>query len=414
MDALDNIIFATLQSTLQDGTHITSDFIKMDPFNGIKPGTQPVVGQFNKTFNFSIPDKITYASFPDPAIIEKGIFRHWYDVDAGAIYKSATETYSDFTKSTTYHLIYAYLLENTRIIQIFERMIERYFEDEDFGIAENFPQAFQWMLNTERLFFKSDTSPQNIRSLIRSSAQAIRRNAYYRMFGVTLAFGDINSVDVPFYKAKASNQQFVVLLERFLAEIWQGFINARNTSGLNTTDVNNIVELATQLQEILEARRGKHANTYSNRNLSLEEFYSVILTTWFAFIISDNSSPIVQFMNCESSTIGERLLKIGNKVGIPAHTKSQALFEMAGPLANILVAVETSSLLNDSTFVKDMLSSLDPAKAPSLASDFMNGFLTVINNWEKATNHRLKNPEASLTGTVKIEQKQSRPTAVMN
>src|SRR5205085_11904550 len=117
----------------------------------------------------------------------------------------------------------------------------------------------------ERLFFKSDTSAQNIRSLIRSSAQSIRRNAYYRMFGVTLAFGDINSAEVSFYKAKASNQQFIVLLERFLAEIWQGYINARNTSGLNTADVNNIVELGTQLQEILEARRGKHTNTYSNR-----------------------------------------------------------------------------------------------------------------------------------------------------
>jgi hypothetical protein len=418
MDAIDNIIFATLQSKLQDGTRITSDYIKMDPLNAFLPGTQPVIGQFNKTFNYSVPDKITYTSFPDPSIIDKAIFRHWYDVDAGATYVSPTTTgpvtVSDFSKSSTYHLIYAYLIENTRIIQIFERLIERYFEDEDFGIAENFPQAFQWMLNTERLFFKSDTSPQNIRSLIRSSAQVIRRNAYYRMFGVTLAFGDINSVEVPFQKAKASNQQFVVMLERFLAEIWQGFINARNTSGLNTTDVNNIVELATQLQEILEARRGKHANAYSNRNLSLEEFYSVILTTWFGFIISDNSSPIVQFMNCESSTMGERLLKIGNKVGIPAHTKSQALFEMAGPLANILVAVETSSLLNDSAFVKDMLSSLDPAKSPSQASDFMNGFLTVINNWEKATNHRVKNPEASLSGTVRVEQKQQKAAPVMN
>jgi hypothetical protein len=240
------------------------------------------------------------------------------------------------------------------------------------------------------------------------------------MFGITLAFGDINTIsggEVPFYKAKASNQQFVVLLERFLAEIWQGYINARNTSGLNTSDVNNIVELANQLQEILEARRGKHANSYSNRNLSMEEFYSVLLTTWFAFIISDNSSPIVQFLNCESSTMGERLLKIGNRVGIPAHTKSQALFEMAGSLSNILVAVETSSLLNDSSFVKKMLSSLDPGNPLSLESDFMNDFLTVINNWEKATNHRIKNPEASLSGTVRVEQKPlkpAKPTPTLN
>jgi hypothetical protein len=149
----------------------------------------------------------------------------------------------------------------------------------------------------------------------------------------------------------------------------------------------------------------------------MEEFYSVLLTTWFAFIISDNSSPIVQFLNCESSTMGERLLKIGNRVGIPAHTKSQALFEMAGSLSNILVAVETSSLLNDSSFVKKMLSSLDPGNPLSLESDFMNDFLTVINNWEKATNHRIKNPEASLSGTVRVEQKPlkpAKPTPTLN
>ena len=119
-------------------------------------------------------------------------------------------------------------------------------------------------------------------------------------------------------------------------------------------------------------------------------------------------------MNCESSTIGERLLKIGNRVGIPAHTKSQALFEMAGALANILVAVETSSLFNDAAFVTDMLSSLNPGKLPSLQSDFMNDFLTVINNWEKATNHRIKNPEASLSGTVRVEQKPAKAVPALN
>jgi hypothetical protein len=34
----------------------------------------------------------------------------------------------------------------------------------------------------------------------------------------------------------------------------------------------------------------------------------------------------------------------------------------------------------------------------------MNDFLTVINNWEKATGHRIKNPEANIRGTVSIQQ----------
>src|SRR6516165_11157177 len=121
MDAIDNIIFATLQRKLQDNSLISSDFIPITAFGSFVPGTQPVVGQFNKTFNFSIPDKITYTSFPDAAVIEKSIFRHWYDLDEGVKYfwPTITDSLSDFSKSTTYHLIYAYLIENTRIIQIF-------------------------------------------------------------------------------------------------------------------------------------------------------------------------------------------------------------------------------------------------------------------------------------------------------
>ena len=55
--------------------------------------------------------------------------------------------------------------------------------------------GFIWIQNSERLFFKNDTlqSSSNIRSLIRPSADLSRRNAYWRMFGMDLAFGDINS-----------------------------------------------------------------------------------------------------------------------------------------------------------------------------------------------------------------------------
>ena len=223
-------------------------------------------------------------------------------------------------------------MENTRILQIFERFIEKYLFDEEFGIADDF-LVFDWIQNAERLFFKNDShSSTNIRSLIRPSADASRRNAYWRMFGMDLAFGDINSqsnTSIQYYKAKASNQEFIVLFEKYLSEIWQGYINARNTAGANTSDINIVVDLARQLKEILIARRGNtSAKTYANLNLSREEFSSTLITSWFTFIISHNS-PVVNFLNCQSSTIGERLLKIGAKVGVPAHSKCQSLFEIA-------------------------------------------------------------------------------------
>lgn len=425
MDAIDNLIFATLQSPLQNGDLIESEFIPMSPFGSFVPVSTTPPGIFTPAFNFSVANKRVFTSFADYSIIEKAMSRHWFDVDAAGTYTwPVSILVSDFRQSPNYHLMYAYLVENTRILQIFERVIERYMNDEQLGIAQQ-AEVVQWVINTERLFFKeANTRSYNIRSLIRPSYDANRRNAYYRMFGIDLAFGDANGSQggaVPYYKATTANQQFIPLFERYLSEIWQGYINARNTSGPNTADVNNVVELAIQLQELLAARRGGRpggtAGVYATRNLSYEEFSSVILLSWFAFIVSDNT-PVVQFLNCQSSTIGERLIKIGNKVGIPAHTKSQALFEMAGAAANILTLLEAGGYLDNNLNMQTMLSSLNPGTPISVDSDLMNAFLTVINNWEKATGHKIKNPEANITGTVRVQQPQAngtpKPKPVMN
>jgi hypothetical protein len=425
MDALDNLIFATLRSPLQSGIGIASDYIPPS-FGTFAPGIIPT-GSFNPVYGFSIPDKEAYSSYNDYSIFENAILRHWYDINGNGRAGSFADNFqyewpgtgviADFTQSSSYHLLYAYLLENTRILQIFERLIEKYVNDEDLGIAT--PRVYQWLTNTERLFFKDGTyRSHSIRSLIRPSFEANRRNAYYRMFGIDLAFGDINSTTSGtsgYYKAKTANQQFIPLFERYLSEVWQSYINVRNSSGPNTTDVNNLVELATQIRELLKARRGgrpggnptgnpgDEINAYAGTNLSMEEYASAVIVTWFTFIISADTQ-LVNFLNCQSSTIGERLIKIGNKVGVPAHTKCQALFEMAGAAANIMNLLEIGTYLESTANLQTMLSSLNPGTLASINSDYMNAFLTVINNWEKATGHRIKNPEGNITGTVKIQQ----------
>ena len=43
--------------------------------------------------------------------------------------------------------------------------------------------------------------------------------------------------------------------------------------------------------------------------------------------------------------------------------------------------------------------------------------LLIINNWEKATGHRIKNPEANITGSVRVQPQQTngvKPQPVMN
>lgn len=276
MDIIDNVMFANLYSRLQNGTVISSDF--MPPWvPGTPLSTTPGAGNYN----FDNADKWDYTSFQDPMTIEKSVVRHWHDVNVRANYDFVAATpgyaaqpngtalsagdvrYSSFLTMRNYHLMFAYLIENTRILQIFERLLDRYTSDETYGIAID-PLVFNWLQNTEKLFFRNESPTTLITSAIRPSTDAARRNAYWRMFGMDLSFGDINSTgnsSYPYYKAKAGNQQFVIIFERYLSEVWQGYINARNSSGVNSTDINNIISLADQLRELLTASRSRASRT---------------------------------------------------------------------------------------------------------------------------------------------------------
>jgi len=436
MDIIDNLMYASYASPVHSGipvaippaaipapvqvNRIVSDFSVSFP-------ALPIAAVPGTVFSYPLGDKMSYCAYNDTQLIEGAILRHWYDIDNQSNYDSLGLTPQgggvngvrlvSFESASTYHLLYAYLLENTRILQIFERLIEMYLTGEELGIANN-NQVVSWIQNAERLFYKSDMQfSSSTRSLIRPNADGTRRNAYWRMLGIDLAFGDINSQgnSIPYIKAKSSNQEFIPLFEKFLAEIWQGYINARNSSGENRSDVNVIVDLATQLRELLIARRGDLAGkTYANLNLSREEFSAVLITSWFTFIVSDNT-PVVDFLNCQSSTIGERLLKIGAKVGIPAHSKCQSLFDMAGAASNIMTILEVGGFLDNQVQIQTMLSSLNPPPAippPPVFINLMTDFLSVINNWEKATGHKIKNPEARITGSVRLQSNgvKSQPT----
>lgn len=407
MDIIDNLIYAsyvtpvwpaiTGSSGIPSTSTASPDRVHSDYIKSFLPSSPPSGTPRSYLQN----DKMRFCSFSDYEMIKTAKLRHWFDIDLQRNYDEGgyrefsdtilSSRYISFETSSNYHLIYAYLLENTRILQIFEKMIDKYSIDEEFGISGD-PEAVGWIRNSFNLFLSKVEHGNN-------NNDSKRRNAYWRMFGMDLAFGENISggAAVPYFKANSSNQQFIIVFEKYLSEIWRGYMNANNTSGPDSTDLNIITNLSIQLKELLLARRGVGGLTYSNQNLSNEEFNAVLITSWFTFIISYNS-PVVEFLNCQSSTIGERLIKIGSKVGIPAHGKCQFLFEMAGSASITLNAVETGSFLENTTWVDMMLKSI-----PGPTEEYMNHFLTIINNWEKATGHNIKNQEANIKGTVRIQ-----------
>ena len=142
MDAIDNLIYATLLSPTNSGP-IDSDYLNLPASFGtfVPANTANIMNVAAPNWGFSLAHKQTYCSFHDHTIIEQAITRHWYDVNGHGAGLASNFLYewpsagaftriSDFTFSPGYHIIYSYLLENTRILQIFERVIEKYFQDD--------------------------------------------------------------------------------------------------------------------------------------------------------------------------------------------------------------------------------------------------------------------------------------------
>jgi transcriptional regulator with XRE-family HTH domain len=236
------------------------------------------------------------------------------------------------------HLIYAYMIENTRVYEIFKRAVEQFVHGEQLGAPR--PEAQAWLRNTEELFFK-DGAPfyiGSINSHIRPDLRANRRNPYHRMFGMDLNHGTDDGKQYPYVKAVAANNDFVNTFEEFLREVWVGMIYVQATAAANPTDQAKITTLVGKLKDMLLSRR-------QSGNLSREEFAAVSAMAWFHLTLEFTDAaglpaPIVQSLRAEASGTEQRLFKIAERVGLPAHGLSKHYFDIADQLSRILIEIE--------------------------------------------------------------------------
>lgn len=252
-----------------------------------------------------------------------------------------------------FHLIYAYMMENTKMFQIFERIIYLYQHGEDLTIPYNDTDLLTraWIDNSHLLFFSnSPYAVCNDSSLLGSNFEAMRRNGYYRLFGMDLnhGIGENGTAPVNYKRANHFNIDFIPQFENFLKLCWQMMINFSNTSSINTTDLIALQEQANALKHMLLARRTTvgSLDNYSYLNLSRLEFRSVIMAEWFNHAISYNS-PIVKEMGAEGVTPSERLNRLGRQVGIPSHSKSGNFIDLAPLMATLLRLLELGEIDND-------------------------------------------------------------------
>jgi hypothetical protein len=269
------------------------------------------------------------------------------------------------------HLIYAYMVENTRIYDIFRRVVSEFTQGEKLGNPSK--ESQRWLRATEELFFREPPSflSFSLTSQLRPDLNAVRRNAYYRMFGLDLNHGTDDNKPYPYAKPAAANRDFIPTLEALLIEVWKGIMNYNNTSGSSEIDDAAIASQALRLRNMLTTRR-------LSGNLAREEFWSTAMMSWFHLTV-EFDSPIVVDLQAKATSPEERLRKIGERVGLPCHGKSESFLILSTNLSLFLRQFESGAYT-------------DPTSArllylPVGAKDFM---VQVITHYSLATGRDIK------------------------
>jgi hypothetical protein len=284
-----------------------------------------------------------------------------------------TANSKDYPPELWDHLIYAYMIENTRVYEIFQRVLAEYAYGERLSIASQ--AGLRWLRTTEALFYR-DPPPFQIYSLtswVRPDLRAVRRNIYHRMFGLDLNHGTDDNRPYPYPRAAAANTGFVSTFEELLREVWRAMENIRNQSGPNQTDIAMIANLARSLYDMLRVRRQDNVG-----NLARDELFHVSTMSWFHLTLEYNT-PIVVDLKAEATSPAERLQKIGERVGLAAHSRADSYFYLATNMSILLRELEVGTF-----------NTVGGAPALFETKEFQEAMQQTIAHWSIATGRDVK------------------------
>jgi len=282
------------------------------------------------------------------------------------------------------HLGYAYAVENTRGAQILARVVRAFRSGEGLGIPSVATQ--RWLDATETLLFNAANpfAAWLSTSAIRPDAEAVRRNAYYRMFGMDLAHGTDGNAPYPYDKAEVANRTFVGLFEELLFELWRAIENIRNLVAGNTTDDDRIYRLAEQLGFMLRSRR-------LNALLGREELAATTAMGWVELTVASNT-PVVVDLRAQGASAADRLKVIGERVRLLPHTRTASFLAMAADLSLLLRALE-AGWVTDNGRSWLLYQSVTPPGVPPLppgVTPLGTEVRRVITEWAAAAGRDLK------------------------
>ncbi len=273
------------------------------------------------------------------------------------------------------HLIYAYFVENTRAFEIFRKVVREFAIGERLKPPPNGADpAMVWVRTAEDLWMRDTTSfpVANVVSQVRPDFSGVRRNAYFRMFGFDLNHGTEDGRPYPYEKPEAANRDFIRVFEALLSSVWVARVNRANAIGTNPTDPAEIARMCGLLHELLTLRK-------QGGQLRREEFVIVSMMSWFHLTLSFDS-PVVRLLNANAATEGERLIRLGERVGVPAHPRVREFLRLAQDMSALLKLIE-SGMLNSAATVPWLYAAWSPV------ARIMD---RIVNDWGIVTGRDLK------------------------
>lgn len=269
--------------------------------------------------------KVWEASLPPTNPARASVFAATTLADDGPFFTVAPEIGSNAWD----HLAFSYVLENTRVVQILQRIVDEFRSGERLGHpSEN---TLPWLEATEALLFNSLTPGWPFQTA-RTDPEAVRRNAYWRYLGLDLAFGSPDNSPTEYERANAANHNFTEVFEGLLRALGDAFHSLQAPAiTLHAID-DRIFQSCEALRAMLNARR-------AHGPLRREELAAATVLGWAELTLSFNS-PVVSDLDADAYRPSERLRLMGEKVGIPAHNKSASLLALAPELSLLLKHVE--------------------------------------------------------------------------
>lgn len=280
------------------------------------------------------------------------------------------------------HLGYSYVLENTRAIQILRRVVGAYRSGEALGIPSLATQ--RWLDATEPLLFGAQNPLTAWPSLsaVRADPEAVRRNAYWRMLGLDLAFGTEDNRPPVYDKATAANLSFVTLFDELLSELWHAMRDAHDAARVNAADDDRIFRVSDELKALLTSRR-------QGDNLAREELAAATAMGWVELTLSMDTAVVCD-LRAQATSASGRLGLIGERVGLAPHSKSAALFDMAPDLSKLLRTIESGVVSGPSFAWVFYLEARPPPSEPGATEPIGSVSRRVITEWAAATGKDLR------------------------